>query len=232
MLAFTNQNAITGSWDSVNGILSLTGTSSVGNYETALRLVTYENTSDNPSTAQRTIRFAVHDGNVSSNTQSRNINVGAFNDAPSLDLDADNSTATGTGYAAAFIEAGAGVAGSGQVPVVDTDVLITDADNATMATATVTLTNAPDGAFELLAFVGSPPSGITVAGSGSTAITLTGPASLADFQTALKQIFYNNFSGTPDTTPRSVTVVVNDGTTSSNTATATISVTASNDAPV
>ena len=51
VLGFTNQNGITGSFDAATGTLTLTGSSSVANYQTALDSVTYVNTSDNPSGA-------------------------------------------------------------------------------------------------------------------------------------------------------------------------------------
>ena len=56
-LDFTDQNGITGTYDSGTGVLTLTGTSSVANYQAALRSVTYENSSDDPSTATRTVSF-------------------------------------------------------------------------------------------------------------------------------------------------------------------------------
>ena len=51
VLGFTNQNGITGSFDAATGTLTLTGSASVANYQTALASVTYFNTSDNPSAA-------------------------------------------------------------------------------------------------------------------------------------------------------------------------------------
>ena len=57
VLSFTNQNGIAGSYDAVHGILTLSGSSSVANYQAALRSVTYSNTSDNPSNDTRTVSF-------------------------------------------------------------------------------------------------------------------------------------------------------------------------------
>ena len=51
VLGFTNQNGITGSYNAATGVLTLTGSATVANYQTALRSVTYVNTSDNPSTS-------------------------------------------------------------------------------------------------------------------------------------------------------------------------------------
>jgi Domain of unknown function (DUF4347)/NPCBM/NEW2 domain/Bacterial Ig domain/Cadherin-like/Putative Ig domain/Cadherin domain len=81
-LAFTNQNGISGSWNAGTGVLTLTGSSTLANYQTALRSITYVNTSDNPSTATRTASFVVNDGVTDSNPATRNISVTATNDAP------------------------------------------------------------------------------------------------------------------------------------------------------
>ncbi|MBS0207955.1 MAG: DUF4347 domain-containing protein, partial [Planctomycetes bacterium] len=84
VLAFTNQVGITGSWNATTGVLTLTGTTSHGNWQTALRAVTYQNTSDNPSALTRTITVVVNDGVNTSGTATRNISVTAVNDAPTL----------------------------------------------------------------------------------------------------------------------------------------------------
>ena len=50
-----NQNGITGIYNDATGVLTLTGTATVANYQTALRSVTYENISDTPDTGTRTV---------------------------------------------------------------------------------------------------------------------------------------------------------------------------------
>ncbi|MBI3155174.1 MAG: cadherin-like domain-containing protein, partial [Burkholderiales bacterium] len=82
VLGFSDQNGITGNWDAATGTLSLSGSATVAQYETALRSVTYVNTSDAPSTATRVVQFAVDDGAIVSNTASRDVGVVAVNDAP------------------------------------------------------------------------------------------------------------------------------------------------------
>ena len=73
---------------------------------------------------------------------------------------------------------------------------------------------------------------ITSSGSGTGAITLTGAASAADYQTALLQITFNNTGTNPSTDTRIINVVVNDGTAASNTAHAIVEVTqVNNSAP-
>lgn len=76
VLAFTPTGGITGTFNNVTGILSLSGTSSLANYQTVLRSVTYENTDANDADpATRTIRFSVNDGLDNSNFQSRDISI-------------------------------------------------------------------------------------------------------------------------------------------------------------
>ena len=48
-LNFTNQNGISGSYDSSTGVLTLTGSASVANYQAALRSITFSSPSDNPT---------------------------------------------------------------------------------------------------------------------------------------------------------------------------------------
>ena len=82
VLSFTNTTNITGSWNSNTGILNLTGTANISEYRSALRSITYNNTSEDPTEGSRTIRFSVNDGTTTSNIASRLIEVTAINDAP------------------------------------------------------------------------------------------------------------------------------------------------------
>ncbi|MBL8436329.1 MAG: DUF4347 domain-containing protein, partial [Zoogloea sp.] len=84
-LLFTNQNGITGSWNGQTGVLTLSGSASVSSYQTALRSVGYLNTSESPSTATRTVSFAVTDGAATSNTATRAVSIASTNDAPTFD---------------------------------------------------------------------------------------------------------------------------------------------------
>ncbi|MDQ3741022.1 MAG: hypothetical protein M3389_08775, partial [Actinomycetota bacterium] len=84
-LAFTNQNGITGSYDDVNGVLQLTGIATVAHYEAAIRSVTYENTSEDPSEETRRLQFQVTDSDgASSAIVGRHAYVTAVNDAPRI----------------------------------------------------------------------------------------------------------------------------------------------------
>ena len=67
---FTDQNGITGAYDGLTGILTLTGTATLANYQTALQSVTYRYTGENPS-GSRTIAFRANDGDSDSAPGSR-----------------------------------------------------------------------------------------------------------------------------------------------------------------
>ncbi|WP_392534808.1 beta strand repeat-containing protein [Nostoc sp. C117] len=214
ILAFTSQNGITGSYNSSTGVLTLTGSSSVANYQTVLRSVTYTNSSDNPSTTPRTVSFVVNDGASNSTALTRNINITAVNDAP---------VATATNSALAYTE--------NATTAIDSGITVSDIDSANLVSATVSITSGFISAQDTLAF--TTPNGITGSYNSSTGVlTLTGSSSVANYQTALRSVTYTNSSDNPSTTPRTVSFVVNDGTANSTVVTRNINITAVNDAPV
>ena len=65
------------------GLLAISGSSSLANYDAVLQSVTYTNTSDNPSTATRTVRVRIRDSSSTySGYDTTSITVAAVNDAP------------------------------------------------------------------------------------------------------------------------------------------------------
>ena len=137
------------------------------------------------------------------------------NAAPTLDLDA---SAAGTGYAATFTE------NLGGVPIADLDALITDANNANMASATVALANAQTGD-QLVVNLAGLPAGISVSPSSTaTNVILTGSATTAAYQSAIRQVSFNNSSEAPNATGRVINVTVNDGLANSSPAVTTIAI--------
>ena len=210
-----------------DGVLALSGPASLADYQTALRQVVYSSTLAAPSTADRTIQVTVNDGALESNvaTMFMHVAIPPPNLAPVLNLDADSSTTPGTNYLTGFTE------GALPVAIVDTDVLAIDSDSPNLASATITLTNPQTG--DVLIFDGTPPTGIMVLGSGTSVMTLTGVVLSGSYQTALQQIKFSNSSIDPSNVTRTIEVVVSDGTSDSNTATAIVQVEAvNNSAPV
>ena len=62
VLSFATANGISGTFNAPTGTLTLTGTTTLANYQTALRTVLYANTSNDPSTLARTVTWQVNDG--------------------------------------------------------------------------------------------------------------------------------------------------------------------------
>ena len=192
-----------------------------------VRGVTYENTSQNPTAGTRTLTFSVTDlGGQTSPPAVATLTIVAVNDAPTLDLDNDDSAGNvGTGYETTYTENGAGLS------IGDVDVVVADVDNTTQQSATIILTDAQAG--DLLT-AGTMPAGIVASTYNPTThtITLTGSATLADYQTAIKAISFSNTLDNPSAADRHVTVQTNDGALDSNLATTIIHVTPVNDQPL
>ncbi|HYE85349.1 MAG TPA: DUF4347 domain-containing protein, partial [Vicinamibacterales bacterium] len=214
-LVFTNQNGITGSYNATTGVLTLSGSSSVANYQAALRSIQFSTTSD--SIATRTVNFQVNDGgsanNLSNTLAASTINVnGSALAAPVLAV--SNTLAYTEGGAAANI---------------DPSLTITDTDSANMAGAIVRISNYVSGQ-DVLSFTNT--ANITGVFDSTTGIlTLSGTDTKANYEAALRAVKYHNTSATPTTTQRTVIFQVTDGTEASNDLTASIDITATSSNP-
>jgi hypothetical protein len=216
LLTFTNVNGITGSWNAVNGSMTLTGTSSLTNYRAALRNVSYSNTSDNPVVLTRVISFTVNDGTSNSNTPTRSITITPVNDAPLLST----------------IEPGVLNYTEGTAAVQITNTITTgDPDNINLQSATISVTTGYLADQDVLSY--SPANGITPSWNALTGIlTLTGNVNLATFQTALRSVKYENTSLNPSLTTRIITFTTNDGLANSNAVTRSITIARVNNPPI
>ena len=217
VLAFVNASGITGNFVAGTGTLTLTGSSSLANYQAALRSVTYVNTSDNPSALTRTVSWTVDDGGATanlSNTATSSINVTPVNDAPVV---VAGNTVTYTENSPAI--------------ALSPGLTANDVDSANLTAATVQITSNYFNGQDVLSFANA--GGITGVFSAATGtMTLTGSASVATWQTALRSVSYVNTSENPSTLARTVTWIVNDGAALSLPVTSTVNVVAVNDAPV
>jgi Ca2+-binding RTX toxin-like protein len=198
LLDFTDQNGIVGLFNSATGILTLSGASSVANYEAALRSITYQNNSANAGSPTRTFTVNVSDGQA---TGTASLQVVFNNRAPVIDL---NGLDPGTGFS---------TTGSANVPIkiVDTDLSISDVDGTTLSSALVIISNPIDWIQEELL--------VSTAGTNITAIykpdsgtlSLSGTASIADYQKVLRTVTYRNQAVDPNATVRKILFLVNDG---------------------
>ena len=215
-LNFTNQTGITGSYDTATGVLTLSGTASIANYQAALESITYSVTPSNGdptaggSDTTRTISWTANDGTSASNTATRTLDVS--HTAPTVTA----------GAVAAFAGGGAAVTLDGSLAASDPD------SSGNLASATVSISSGFV-AGDVLNFTAQ--NGISASYNGATGVlTLSGAASIANYQAALQSITYS-FSPNGDPTgggshtSRTLSWSVNDGTASSGTATSTLTVT-------
>ncbi|MGH3087200.1 MAG: fibronectin type III domain-containing protein, partial [Rubrobacteraceae bacterium] len=93
--ANTSGTAVTKTYDGNTGVLTLTGPASKAAFQQVLRTVLYENTSQNPDTADRIVAFVVNDGEADSNTANSAVSVVSVNDAPTVELEGDDTADEG-----------------------------------------------------------------------------------------------------------------------------------------
>ncbi|HEX8120637.1 MAG TPA: tandem-95 repeat protein, partial [Solirubrobacteraceae bacterium] len=206
-LVFSGQNGITGSYDSGTGVLTLTGTATKANYQTALRSVQFDSTSQDPGTS-RTIEFRAEDGGEAGVPASRQVTVEPVNDAPTVSLPGGSSTSEDTSTALS--------PSVGDVDAAGDDVKVDlGVDHGTLTLSTV--------------------SGLTShSGDGTGTVSLTG--SLSEVNAAITGLNYTpaaDFNGT-DTLSAAIDDLGHNGSGGAGTDsdTAPLGVTAVNDAPV
>ncbi len=197
ILYFKNQNGINGFWNKSTGILTLTGSATLSRYQTALRSIQYENTNvTNPSTDKRKVTFTVNDGLSGSNTVSRNIVIIIPNLAPVLG-GLENSQII-------YCVSSGGIS-------ITSSLAVSDGDDENLSSARIQITTKYTRNEDYLRFTDQ--NGITGAWDASGGIlTLTGQATKANYQEALRSIRYENTNAeNPVTGIHTVSFVVNDG---------------------
>lgn len=197
VLSFTNTANITGSWNAATGILTLTGTDSVSNYRSALRSITYHNTSATPNTAvTRTVSFQANANGTLSNVITRNVSVRVTSVSP---------TVTGLSSSLNYVNPAAPILVAGNV-------VITEPDNLNILSATVSFTNWQGE--DRVAFLNTLALQHTFTQdlvAHTATLTITGSASAAGYQTLLRSVTYQDVAGNPNTTAvRTATIQVND----------------------
>jgi VCBS repeat-containing protein len=211
-LVFSDQNGISGAYNSGTGVLLLTGTSSIGNYITALASITFRNMTDNPGTATRQISWVVNDGDSPSNGQTTNVTVSAVNDPPVLTAPASVNATEDTQFS---FTAGNAIS-------------VTDADSGAGTNFQATLSSAAGSQINVTAAGAA-----NVLGNNTNSVTITG--TVADVNATLATVKYTGALDASGTDTLVVAVNDNgqtDGAAEGDTENITINIAATNDAPV
>jgi len=235
VLSFTNTSSaaygnIAASYNAATGVLTLTSsgsTATLAQWQAALDSVTYADTAITPNSATRTISFSALDANANaSNTATRTVTVADTDQTPIV---------TTSGGSASF------VAGDNTVSapvVIDSGIALSDRDNATLASATVSITGNFHSGEDVLAFANDGTTMGNIAGSYDAAtgvLTLTSSgatATVAQWQAALKSITYTDTAITPGNATRTISFTVSDGVKSSVAGTRSVTVTDTDQTPL
>jgi len=216
VLSFANTANITGSWNATTGTLSLSGSDTIANYQSALRAVTYQNLSNNPNQAIRRFQYVANDGTSDSATAYRYFSILPLNGAPAI----------------TNVETGAfNVIARAPATAISNTLTLTDPGSQTLNRATVQMFPNYFSGEDVLSFTNT----LSISGSFDAAtgtMTLTGSATAADYQAALRSVMYRDTSNTPNTAIRRFQFVANDGVTTSATTYRYFSVSASTTPPV
>ncbi|WP_051980773.1 DUF4347 domain-containing protein [Burkholderia sp. 9120] len=234
VLAFTNDGAtmgnITASYDAVHGTLTLSSTgaaATLAQWQSALRSVTYTDTAVTPDNTTRTISFTVNDGTKDSAAGTKGVTV--------ADVDQTPVTTTSSGNTA-FVS---GDNATSTPVTVDSGLSVSDRDNATLASATVSITTGFHAGEDVLSFTNGNATtfgNITASFDATTGVlTLTSAgqsATVAQWQAALRAVTYIDTALLPDSAQRTVSFTVNDGQKDSAVGTKAITVTATDQTPL
>jgi hypothetical protein len=231
--ATAEPNLISAVWNPTSGVLSLSGSATQMEWQTALRSVKYWSTSGDPTgyggSLDKIMAFMISDGDSISIETTRTIYVTPINNAPVLSgwqgvspmLYTENDPATVVFSA---------------ISVSDADVPIEDiAIDSQLDSATVTISSG----FRMGDVLTYPESGtgITAVYNLSTgAMFLSGQVSISVWQAALRSVTYSSTeedpTGTQVPADRTVSFVITDGEEVSQNAWRTVTVTPVNDVPV
>lgn len=212
ILGFTPMGGITGSFNTSTGTLTLTGKALISTYQDVLRSVTYDFTGTKPPSASQSPGKSNRNGGRTI-TVSKSMQISVFDDeltfpvAASLAVSLVFPNITPT----LATSAGSSTFLTGTPIAIDPALFVADSDDSDLAGATVQISSSTFIAGEdNLLFTSQ--NGISGSYNGASGIlTLTGVASVANYQIALQSIQYQSLSTPPTFTPRTIEFMVDDG---------------------
>ncbi|WFU25382.1 cadherin-like domain-containing protein [Bradyrhizobium sp. CB1717] len=238
---------LTVTYNQSSGTLSITGSASQATYQAILQGIQYNNSSNQPTSSNRTVEVVVGDGTDTSVTRSVTIGVAAANDAPVVDLNGGTagssvslaytigSPLTKIAPAGTVIDVDSANFNGGSLSVKFTQNGVTTDRLGIIVDSVVTLTG--NGAVR----VNGTTLGSVSGGTNGTDLVITfsnNNSTPAAVQILLEHIGYANTSGSPSTLTRELTFTLNDGDGTANSgqnigsATATITFPTTNAPPV
>ena len=231
-LRFTNQNGITGTFDQAKGLLTLTGSATVSQYQAALRSVQYSNTRVNPIASLKQLDVVVRDGNSFSAPIHLLLDV-------ATDVVASEVTATTTGVG--FTEGNPPVVVAADIKIGQHDEAHESGRGAVLVTSAEVFIDGYVPGEDVLTFVAfknqPDKNGNAVIIDGrfdaeNGVLSLSGRATPEQYQSVLRSVRYQNVSAAPTTHSRVLKISVSQGSEFSDAPPITVTVTSLNDAPI
>ena len=178
----------------------------IGEFESVLRTLQYQNTAEEPDPTTRYISFTVSDGlGFNVRPPETVLSIQLLNDPPQLDLGMNwPDSYTFVSYRE----------GEGDKNIVSDNTTLIDYDNVTLESARVVIMSPPDMQHELLnASTGDTNITVLSASNGSE-LLLLGPATVEEFLEVIKTVTYTNTfadPGDPSSMSRTIQFTVSDG---------------------
>ncbi|AFM19137.1 hypothetical protein Mycch_4428 [Mycolicibacterium chubuense NBB4] len=173
VLSYSGTGVITASWDAASQTLTLTGDASAAEYEAAIKAVTFSTT----------------EGGLP-----RGLTLSVTDDSAVSSLVPAAALITVIGLPPLVTATGLPIFKLGGAPVkVISAVQITDVDSAQFSSATLQLTGAKSG--DVLAYTGGPGSITASWDAASQTLTLSGTASAAEYEAAIKAVTFSTTEG-------------------------------------
>ena len=193
--------------------LTLSGAAAAAEYQSLVREITFDNPLADPEASDRSITFTARDIGGRSATANATVSLNA--DPPVVDL---NGASTGDDATLLFIVGDgaivlAGAATLSEPEGQDLDRLVVD----------ITIDQSGDQLAVGARGDGAVGNGITIAGTATSTLTLSGAAAAAEYQSLVREITFDNPLADPEASDRSITFTARDIGGRNATATATVS---------